>query len=108
MEIIKIILKLIGEFVAKLEQGKLIVIVILTTMISIFIVVFLKAKLTQWIIKCYDFIKKNIIFTLIFTVLIYIIIQQYELAELIAQLHVSLTTELNKLKEALIDIFRKK
>jgi hypothetical protein len=41
-------------------------------------------------------------------VLIYITVQQYELAELIAQPHVSLTTEVNKLKEALVDIFKKK
>ena len=98
MRILKIVFEVIKEFISRLDQGELIVIVALTTMISIFVVVFLKGKLTQWIIKCYDSLKKNIIFTLMFMALIYIIVQQFELADFIAQSHVSLTSDLNKLK----------
>jgi len=108
MRILKIVFDVIKEFITRLDQGELIVIVALTTMISIFVVVFLKGKLTQWIIKSYDSLKKNIIFTLMFMALIYIIVQQFELADFIAQSHVSLTSDLNKLKEVLVDIFRKK
>jgi len=108
MRILKILFDLIAELFAGFSQGELIVIVAVTTMISIFVVVFLKGKLTQWIIKSYDFLKKNIIFTLIFMALIYIIVQQFELADFIAQSHVSLTSDLNKLKEVLVNIFRKK
>ncbi len=108
MRTLKIVFDVIKEFITRLDQGELIVIVALTTMISIFVVVFLKGKLTQLIIKSYDSLKKNIIFTLMFMALIYIIVQQFELADFIAQSHVSLTSDLNKLKEVLVDIFRKK
>jgi len=108
MRILKILFDLIAEFVAGFSQEELIAIVAVTTMISIFVVVFLKGKLIQWIIRCYDSLKKNIIFILIFMALICILVQQLELADFITQSHVSLTTDLDKLKEVLVDIFRRK
>jgi len=108
MRILKILFDLIAECIAGFSQGELIVIVAVTTMISIFVVVFLKGKLIQWIIGCYDSLKKNIIFILIFMALICILVQQLELADFITQSHVSLTTDLDKLKEVLVDIFRRK
>jgi len=72
MEILKIILNIIIEFISNLEPVEIIVTGILSIMISSFVVGFLNGELTQWTLKCYGFFKENTIFILIFMILIYI------------------------------------
>ena len=111
MQTMKIILNFITEFVAKLEPAEIIVPVILCMIILIFIVGFLKGELTQWTLKCYNFLKENKTFILIFIILIYIIIQQYELADLIIKSHHLKKREIyeiSKALEALTNMIKKK
>ena len=107
MQILKIILNSIIEFVAKLELVEIIVIVILFTVISIILLGLLKGELTQWTFKCYDFLRKKRIAILVLTLLIYIIIKHYELADLIAQSQLSQKTELHNIKETLAELAEK-